>query len=171
MVDALDELPEATGQLDTPYLLTEALPEGVFFSVTSGPGRTGATGTGSLQRAGCNPTTEALTPGEIADSFRALRSELSPEDIERVAEASQGNPLYLRALSDELRSSPQFDLKRLPRNIEGFFRKAVRGVTPGSTLGNVLAIIAAARTALSIEDLSSITGMPQRAVYVQRSGD
>src|SRR5262249_41889279 len=97
------------------------------------------------------------------------RPGLGPAEVERIAEAAQGNPLYLKAVVDELERDPAFDLGELPRGIEGFFRRATAGLreTRSALLRDVLLLFSTARKPLSLRELSAVTGARQREVFDQ----
>jgi len=168
VIDALDELP-ATPDQEPPYLVTDALPEGAFFIVSSRPGEC------------LNRLEERLfaVPHEIYDlgpldlpESRAILLSRKPDitagEVERIAEAAQGNPLYLGAVVHRLQVNPAYDLRTLPDSIEGFFRDSTSNLRAGDTiLGEVLALFSAARKPLSLRELSKILGRQQREVDEQ----
>jgi hypothetical protein len=167
VIDALDELPAEAGEL--PYLATDALPEGVFYVVTSRPGNL----LDRLQERlfALPPQLFDLGPldlPEISDLLRARKPDIREADLERIAEASQGNPLYLRAVADELDRTPAYDLQLLPSTVEGFFRNSTSGLRGGNlVLAEILGLLSVARTSLSMRELSEITGHSQRQVDEQ----
>jgi hypothetical protein len=171
VVDALDELPaDLTG--DPPYLVGDTLPEGVFFFVTSRPG----SGLSRLQERLFTVPQQVYDLGpldisEILDFLRSGKPNISPAEVDRVAVASQGSPLYLRAVVDQLRLDPAYSLERLPTAIEGFFTSATSGLdTSNAALGDVLALLSIARMPLSIRHLSEITNRKQREISDQGIG-
>jgi hypothetical protein len=104
---------------------------------------------------------------EVGQILRARRPALTDAEVERVATVSQGNPLYLRAVADELERNPAFELRNLPAGIEGFFQRATSGLRDSSDpdLRDVLGLLAVTRKSLSLRELSQITGVRQRQVY------
>jgi len=164
VIAGLDELPDSA---TPPYLPTEHLPDGVFVVVTSRPGDHVDR---LRQRLFAVPVElcalDPLDLDEMRTILTMLRLGASESDIERIAEASQGNPLYLRATADELTRNPEFSIRDLPSNIDGFFRRSTASLALGNTiLGDVLALLSAARKPLSLAELSAITGSPNRAVF------
>jgi hypothetical protein len=169
VLDALDELPAGAGELP-PFLPTGGLPEGVFFVVTSRPGERLRRLTDALPAADREEyDLGALGLDEMAAILRARSPSLTQAQVERVAEASQGNPLYLLAVADELARDPHFDLRRLPADIEGFFRTATAHLRRGDdSLGrDVLGLLSVARKPLTPRELSQVTGQPMRLVHEQ----
>ncbi len=65
---------------------------------------------------------------EVATILRSRRPDLDDAKIALAAKASRGNPLFLRAVADELERDPHYDLRNLPASIEGFFRRALGGL-------------------------------------------
>jgi hypothetical protein len=169
VVDALDEMPDGAGE-ELPFLVTEGLPDGVFVIVTSRPGDR----LERLRAALCRVPHEVFDLGplglpEMAAVLRASRPGLSAAEVERIADVSQGNPLYLRAVTEELEKSPGFDLRDLPAGMDGFFRRATAGLRDSSStlLRDVLGLLAVARKPLSLRELAEITGQRQRPVHEQ----
>ncbi|WP_321477868.1 SpoIIE family protein phosphatase [uncultured Paludibaculum sp.] len=164
VVDALDELPESPA--DPPFLPAETLPEGVFVVVTSRPGHH----LNRLQQRLFSLPHEVFILRPLGlEEMRAIigrsRPGTSASELERIAEASQGNPLYLQAVLDQFRADFDYDLTKLPTTIEGFFRAATRSLAAGNTLlSDVLGLLSVARKTLSLRELSQITGSPQRAI-------
>jgi hypothetical protein len=167
VIDALDELPPDDDM--PPYLVTEALPNGVYYVVTSRDGDL----VERLQERlfGIPHQLYDLGPLNLAETdeiLRAQKTDITAAEVERIADVSQGNPLYLRAVVDELESNPAYDLRILPDTVEGFFRNAMNGLRAGNTiLGETLGCLSVARTSLSAQELSHITGHPQRQVDEQ----
>jgi hypothetical protein len=167
VIDGLDELPPEAGT-ELPFLVTDGLPEGVYVLVTSRPGDQ----LDRLREALFAVPHEVhelgpLDRAEMAQVLRAHRPGLSDADVDRVAEAAQGNPLYLRAAVDKLGWDPAFDLRELPAGIEGFFRRATGALhdSPSPLLREVLGLLAAVRKPLTLRELSQITSARQREVY------
>ena len=166
VIDGLDELPAAAAD-DPPYLPSDALPDGLHIIVTARPGdhldrlreRLFAVPyelyeLGPLDRA------------EMREIVSRRRPTLKDADLERIETAAQGNPLYLRAVTDQLDADPGYDLANLPGGIEGFFKSATRALNVGNKLlGDVLGILVVSRKPLSVEELSAITETPQRVVH------
>jgi hypothetical protein len=164
VVDALDELPAAAA--DIPWLPAEALPPGVYFVVTARPG---AHMKRLSERLFGIPhliyDLGPLTLAEMHSMLSPLNTGITDSELERIADASQGNPLYLRAVADELKRNPRYPMNALPASIDGFFRNATAGLTAGKpVLGDVLALLSVARMPLSVRDLSALTGIGQRDV-------
>jgi hypothetical protein len=168
VIDALDEL-AAGAESQPPYLVTDALPERVVFVVTSRPG-------GSLDRLEerlFDVPHQSYELGPLSlEEMRAIllarKPEITTAAVERIAEAAQGNPLYLVAVTRQLEVDPSFNLEALPDSIEGFFRDATRGLRAGdTTLGDVLSLLSVARKPLSLRELSKILGRQQREIDEQ----
>ena len=163
VIDALDELPLDSGG-DPPYLPTDALPDGIFFVVTSRPG---AQLDRLQQRLFAVPLEISelgpLALPEMRDILCARKPGLTEPQIERIAEASQGNALYLRAVADQLKINPAYDLHGLPNDIEGFFRSSTATLGTGNAiLADVLGLLSVARAPFSLRELSAIMAIPQR---------
>jgi hypothetical protein len=91
VIDGLDELPAEVG--DPPFLVTSGLPEGVYFVVTSRPGDRLKRLIDLLPRSDCEEySLGALDLAEMEAILRARWPNVTPAQVERVAEASQGNP-------------------------------------------------------------------------------
>lgn len=168
VIDALDELPAASDEV-SPYLVAEALPDDVFFVVTSRPGD-------RLDRLrerlfAIPHQVYELGPLELPEMRAILQSwkaDITDGQVERIAEASQGNPLYLGAVAHQLELNPAYDLKNLPATIEGFFRDSTSSLRAGdTTLGDVLALLSVARKPLSLVDLARILRRPSREIDEQ----
>ena len=164
VIDALDELPADAA--DTPWLPVEALPPNVYFVVTA---RAGSHLDRLRQRLFGIPhqvyDLGPLTLAEMRGMLSPLKTGITDSELERIADASQGNPQYLRAVADELKGNPSYPLTALPASIDGFFRNATAGMKSGKgVLGDVLALLSVARMPLSIRDLSGLTGVGQRDV-------
>ncbi len=167
VIDALDQLPEVEGA-DWAVFLTEALPKGTFMVVTVRsdnrlePSSVFPPGIPSAQ---CE--LGPLDFAEIERLLRARRPMITLADIARVAAVTQRNPLYLNAILDELAADPGLDLLKLPPSIEGFYRRAMvnRSGHRDPLLIQVLGLLDAARTPLSLLDLCQITEAPQEDVY------
>ena len=165
VIDALDELPDNSYE-SAPYLLPEPLPEGVYFVVTSRPGERLERLRGRLF-AVPNELYELgpLDISEIREILRSAKPDATSTDIERIAEASQGNPLYVRAVAHQLRTNPSYNLQVLPPSIEGFFRDATNSLAAGnSVLHSVLGLLSVARAPLSVRQLSQIMNIGQRQI-------
>jgi serine/threonine protein kinase len=167
VLDALDELPAEAGP-ELPFVVTDGLPEGAHVVVTSRPGN-------RLERL-CESCfavphevydLESLQLSEVGEILRARRPALTDAEVENIATASQGNPLYLRAVADELERDLAFDLRNLPAGIEGFFHRATSGLRDSSdpVLHDVLGLLTVTRKSLSLRELSQITGVRQRQLY------
>jgi len=167
VIDGLDELPVACDE-GLPYLVEgDNLPQGVFFLLTSRPGDR----LDRLQERqyGIPTQTHELGPLSLSEMRQFLNSRnpgLSSPEVERIAEISQGNPLYLRAVLDQLEMNPGYDLQALPHNIESFFSNATGSLAVGnSVLHDVLGVFCAVRTPLSLADLAGIVGTSHRETY------
>jgi len=145
-------------------LVGDALPDGVFYLLTSRPGD--RLDRLQEQRFAIPHQLFELGPlvlSEMREILHSRRPSLTAAEIERISEASQGNPLYLRTVADQLGINPAYDLQALPDRIEGFFRNAISGLTTSnSVLSNVLALFCTARTPLSLRDMANILGISQR---------
>jgi hypothetical protein len=166
VIDGLDELPlDASEHL--PYLVEDALPEGAFFLLASQPGDR----LDRLRDQRFAIPTELYELGplilsEMSAILRARSPGLTAEEIERIAEVSQGNPLYLRTVADQLGSDPSYDLQALPDHIEGVFRRGLGGLDASNpVLGKLLALFSTVRTPLSLQAAASILGFSQRETY------
>jgi serine phosphatase RsbU (regulator of sigma subunit) len=169
VIDALDELPTNLAD-DPPYLVFETLPKGAFFVVTTRPGDRLDRLLGRLYAIPqCVFELDALSLSETEEVMRLTKPNISLIDVERVAQASQGNPLYVRAVVSQLQLNPSYDLLTLPPNVEGFFRGATSGLVTGGNaiLGDVLGLLSVARTSLSIDQLGQIMGRQQREIFEQ----
>jgi serine phosphatase RsbU (regulator of sigma subunit) len=169
VIDGLDELPADAGD-PPPFFVTDGLPEGVYYVVTSRPGERLDRLRDRLPRAEREVyDLGALELSEMAAVLDVRRPDLSAADVERIAEASQGNPQYLLAVADELARDPHFDLRGLPPDIEGFFRGATAHLRRGdASLGrDVLGLLSVARKPLTPRELSQVTGQPMRLVHEQ----
>jgi serine phosphatase RsbU (regulator of sigma subunit) len=165
ILDAIDELPPDVG---LEWLVTEGLPQGIFVVVTTRPG-------GRFQQLrdalyGVPHAVHDLAPlslAEVTQILRASRPELTDTEVERIADVSQGNPLYLKAVADELEKGGRFDLRDLPVGIEGFFRLATGELRTGTNriLADALGLLVVARKPLSLAELGQILGTRQRQVY------
>ena len=165
VIDALDELPDNSYE-SAPYLLPEPLPERVYFIVTSRPGERLDRLRGRLF-AVPNKLYELgpLDISEIREILRSAKPDATSADIERIAEASQGNPLYVRAVAHQLRTNPSYNLQVLPPSIEGFFRDATNSLAAGnSVLHSVLGLLSVARAPLSVRQLGRIMNIGQRQI-------
>jgi hypothetical protein len=167
ILDALDELAEEAGP-DPPFLVTEGLPAKVYVIVTARPGDR----LDRLLEALHSTPHELYDLGpleshEIAAILRARRPDLDDAKIALAATASRGNPLFLRAVADELERDPDYDLRDLPASIEGFFRRALGGLDDprDPLLTDVLALLATARKPLALRELGQVTGAPQREIH------
>jgi hypothetical protein len=166
LIDALDELPADITE-EPPFLLSDTLPDGAFFVVTSRPSERLDK---LLERRFAIPhELYELGPLDLSEMREILQSRgphITAAEVERIAESSQGNPLYLRAVADQLESNPTYDLQTLPAGIEGFFRSSTASLGLGNAiLGGILGLLSAARTPLSVTQLSQIMGNSQRDTY------
>ena len=164
VIDGLDELPATAGP--PPYLVAEALPDGVYYVISSRPGD--ALDRFTDQLSSIPHHCHELGPLNYSDMeavLKARKPSISSVEIERVAEACQGHPLYLRAVADQLSVQPNFNVQELPPTIEGFFRRTTEFMRADAGLTReVLGVLSVARTPLSVRDLSGITGSPQREI-------
>ena len=162
VIDGLDELPQGS---ESPYLPTEGLPDGVYFVVTVRPGER----SDGLQAAVSGLPfriydLEPLAFAEMQEMVRSRAPQVKPRDAELIARASEGNPLYLRAAAEELRTNPHFDPADLPATTEGFFRRATAHLRDGGDeiLRSVLGLLAVARRPMTAPELQQITGASLR---------
>jgi hypothetical protein len=165
VIDGLDELPEGS---ETPYLIVDGLPDGAYFVVTVRPGE-------RVERLKSAVSSiphriydiDPLESAEMEELVRSLAPQVKTEDAQRIALASEGNPLYLRAAAEVLRSNPQFDPAHLPPTTEGFFRRATAHLHEGrdEILRAVLGLLAVARCPLTAGDFQQITGNSLRDLY------
>ena len=168
VVDALDELAEE-GRSHLSTLFTDSLPDDTYVVVTSRPGDAFS----RLEEQLFTSPYEIfdLGPLELSEVREILSShhKFSDAETERIADASQGNPLYLLAVIEELERNSTFDLKELPKSIEGFFRRATTSVrdTKSTILHDLLGLLAGARKSLTISELSQIIGTKQREINEQ----
>ena len=166
VIDGLDELIGDSNE-DLPYLVGDALPEGVFYFLTSRPGD--RLDRLQEQRFAIPHQLYELGPLALSEMREILHSRkpgLTGAEVERIAEASQGNPLYLRTVADQMGINPAYDLQTLPDRIEGFFQNAVSGLaTSNLVLSNVLGVFCTARTPLSLPDVANILGRQHRETY------
>jgi serine phosphatase RsbU (regulator of sigma subunit) len=168
LIDALDELPADMTE-EPPFLLSDTLPDGAFFVVTSRPSdRLDKL----LERRFAIPhELYKLGPLDLSEMRQILQSRsphITASEVERIAESSQGNPLYLRAVADQLESNPTYDLQALPAGIEGFFRSSTASLGLGNAmLGSTLGLLSVARAPLSVSQMSQIMGNSQRETYDQ----
>jgi|HubBroStandDraft_6_1064221.scaffolds.fasta_scaffold01011_4 hypothetical protein len=166
-IDGLDELP-GRGIEDIPYLITEGLPKGAYIVVTLRPGEL-------MDRledyiSGLSYQIYDLGPLELSEMREILRArapQITEAELERIAEASQGNPLYLRAVVDELQGNANFNLHDLPSTLEGFFRRATTHLrkVKNEKLREVIGLLAVTRKPLSLRELHQIIGATQRETY------
>ncbi|MGA3088258.1 MAG: SpoIIE family protein phosphatase [Terriglobales bacterium] len=163
LIDALDELPAEMTE-EPPYLVGDILPDGAFFVVTSRPG---ARLDQLFERSFAIPhelyELGPLDFSEMREILQSRRPQITTAEVERIAESSQGNPLYLRAVADQLDSNPAYDLQTLPAGIEGFYRSATASLAFGNPiLSGILGLLSVARTPLSVAQLSQIMSISQR---------
>ncbi|HEX4772660.1 MAG TPA: SpoIIE family protein phosphatase [Bryobacteraceae bacterium] len=166
LIDALDEIPEDQAG-DPPYLAVDGLPDGVFFVITS---RSGNRLSRLQQRLFATPhkiyDLGPLEPDQMRQILVIRKPDISDAEIERIADASQGNPLYLRAVGEELARDSHFDLSRLPASIEGFFQQSVSSLQVGNRLlADVLGLLSVARKPLSVNELGGMLNVPQREIH------
>jgi Stage II sporulation protein E (SpoIIE)/TIR domain len=107
-----------------------------------------------------------LKTEEIRAVILSRQPDAPPSLVERIGRASLGNPLYLRAALDTLERSSDFDAETLPEAVDGYFRRATRGLTDNRLLRDVLGLLAVSRKSLSLLELSQITGSPQRSIHL-----
>jgi Stage II sporulation protein E (SpoIIE)/NACHT domain len=165
VIDGLDEIPAASDE-ELPYLVTDVLPDGVFFVVTSRPGdRLDRLEERLFDIAHGVYELGPLELPEMRAILQSRRPEITEGEVERIAEAAQGNPLYLDAAAHQLEIDPTYNLEALPDSVEGFFRDSTSDLRAGDTiLGDVLALLSVARKPLSLRELSKILGKPQREI-------
>lgn len=164
VVDGLDELPSWQPN-ETPYLTVDGLPEGAYVVVTLRPGEY----LRSLRAlvATVPHRIYELSPlglSEITQIVRSRAPQKTDAEVELIADASQGNPLYVRAALDELTVDPKFDLRGLPSSIEGFFDKATAHFreSQNKTLRDVVGLLAVARKPLKSSELHFLANTNER---------
>ncbi len=162
VIDALDELPQGS---ESPYLPTDGLPDGVYVVVTVRPGERSdglQAAVSSLPRRIYDLEPLAFT--EMQELVRSRVPQAKSQDADLIAQASEGNPLYLRAAAEELRTNPHFDPADLPSTTEGFFRRATAHLREGGNeiLRSVLGLLAVARRPMTAPELQQITGASLR---------
>jgi hypothetical protein len=167
VIDALDELPCANDE--PPYLVSDALPDGVFFFVTCRPGDRL---TRFEERLFAVPhrfhDLGPLTLGDMRSVLVSRKPDITSGEVERIAEVSQGNPLYLHAIADRLSQQPAYNLNELPTTIEGFFRSSSGLLrTDNAVLRDVLGLLSVARSSLCVRELSAIAGHSEREIEEQ----
>ena len=168
LIDALDELPADMTE-EPPFLLSDTLPDGAFFVVTSRPSERLDR---LLERRFAIPQElydlGPLDLSEMSEILRLRSPHITTSEVERIAESSQGSPLYLRAVADQLESNPTYDLQTLPTGIESFFRNSTASLGLGNAiLSGILGLLSVARAPLSVNQLSQIMGSSQRETYEQ----
>jgi Stage II sporulation protein E (SpoIIE)/NACHT domain len=167
VIDGLDELPSQANQR-TPYLVTDGLPRGAYIILTV---RRGEPLESVEALVAMLPhrvyELEPLAQPEIEEILRLRGLKLAPQVSAYIAEASQGNPLYVRAVADQIQSNPQFRVGDLPSTVEGFYRTitAKLRMSADDNLRNVLGLLAVARKPLTLRELQEITSTGQRTVY------
>jgi hypothetical protein len=165
VIDALDELPDDAGQ-ELPFLPVESLSRGCYLVVTARPGARLDRLRETLAAVPVeNYELGPLDRMETRAILRARKPDIGESEVERIAEVSQGNPLYLKAVTDALESDPAFDLRSLPGEVEGFFRRSTAEAAESPILRSVLGLLAAARKPLSLRELGQVTGLPQREIH------
>ncbi len=167
VIDGLDEVSDWEGG-DLPYLPTDSLPEHVCMVVTTRPGDALERLKGLVANV---PHTfydlECLSAVEIRQMLSRLCPGLGEREMARIAESSEGVPLYVRAVADLLKTTKDLDLLTLPPSVEGFFRHATAAVRqPGHVeLKELLTVLATSRTYLTLRQLSEITGIRERTLH------
>jgi len=161
--DGLNELGVEAADLGC---FPDELPDGVYIVVTSQPGIPLA----QLKERVAGVPSQVYPLGPLRDSevrevITARQPGASAALIGRIARAAAGNPLYLRATLDMLVIDSRAGLGALPEAIEGYFRRATRGVTSNPLLRDVLGLLTVSRRDLSLLELSELTGAPQRAIH------
>ena len=167
VIDGLDELPSQASQR-TPYLVTDGLPRGAYIVLTV---RRGEPLESVEALVAMLPhrvyELEPLAQQEIDEILRLRGLTLAPQLRAYIAEASQGNPLYVRAVADQIKSDPNFRVGDLPSTVEGFYRTitAKLRTSADDNLRNVLGLLAVARKPLTLREFQEITSIGQREVY------
>jgi hypothetical protein len=162
VIDGLDEL--ATSAETVPaFLLTDALPAGLFFFVTSRPGVSIDVLKSHLTVV---PTRvyrlEGLDTAEVDAILRSSKVELSTDDIERLTLTSEGNPLYVTAAAMALADGEH--VSEFPSGIEGYFRRATRNLPNSVVLRDTLGFLAVARIPLSVRQLAQLVKCRERQI-------
>lgn len=167
-IDALDELPDDTDR-DLPFLVTEGLPKGAFYFVTCRPGERYDNLVALLKQFSVPfeiHRLEALDGDEARRLLHAKRPDITNRELDQIAAAAEGSPLYLTSIVEAIERDPGFDLDRLPPAVEGIFASSleIMNQDDGSLARQVLGLLTVARKPLSLGDLCEITGQRQRQV-------
>jgi hypothetical protein len=149
-----------------PFFPTETLPHHVYIVVTSQAGEQLDT----LKEETSTIPTVVHTLGpleaeEIRELVRLHQPDASESLIEGLADASGGNPLYLRAALESLDADAKVDINALPAAVEGYYRRATRRHVDDPTTRDILGPLAVCRQPLSLSELSEIIGVSQRAIH------
>jgi hypothetical protein len=169
VIDGVDEL--FSDSIDAaPYLPTSGLPRGAYLLVTTRPGDL----LDSLEaHVALVPhrvyELEPLAAGEVEDLIRLRAPDAGRAAVTHIVDAAQGNPLYVRAVLDQLTSNSDVNWADLPRTLEGFLRRATRHLRErhNAILRSVLGFLTVVRKPLTIEELQTLTGTRQRELEEQ----
>ena len=103
-----------------------------------------------------------LRTDEVRALILARRPAASESLIDRMEQASLGNPLYFKGPFRHAQRRREFRCSSLPGAVDGYFRRATRGLADSPALRDVLGLLAVSRKSLSLLELSQITGFSQR---------
>ena len=142
VVVILDSLEQLIAEADSPipFLVTDALPDGVYFLVTTRPDDWIRSKPYSLHSV--DQATIELKPFELQlceAMLRVRQPDLGPIETGRIAAVSHGNPLLPeRRVGGRCGWNPDYDLRDLPSRVEDFFFGAageLRWAQPGPEPG------------------------------------
>src|SRR5262249_14429336 len=167
VIDGLDESEDGLS-----FLMTEGCPNVAYAVVTTRPGEHLDRLIKMMRHRRVPHTVYPLGPLELSEMETMLRSRLpalASAEIERIAEASQGNALYLSSVIEELDKDPTFDLRNLPAGVEDIFERSIGNLRQGSNQlrVTVLGLLSVARKRLSLDELSKLTAAKMRDVDEQ----
>jgi serine phosphatase RsbU (regulator of sigma subunit) len=172
VIDALDEMPD-DGDATYPFLVTDGLPRGAYVVLTTRPtARLRYLPQGPYAIEHTEYQLRALSDQEVSELLRVRRLDVKPAEVERIAAAARGHPLYAQAVADALLADPAYDLRDLPERAEDFFRRAVGGLQAqrNPVLDGVLGLLCAARRPLSVTELSQMLAATPRSIDQQGIG-
>lgn len=164
VIDALNQY-EGPDDDDPPFIVTDGLPSGVYFIVSSSPGR-------ELDRlksrlVGVPHEIESLRPLG-ADEVRAFLAPygvvLSDAQLNALVEATGGNALLLQAATRELVAGKRFDGAKVAAGIVAYFQRATARLDEQPAAKDTLGLLATARTWMSVSSLAAASGRPEREI-------
>jgi hypothetical protein len=168
VLDGLDELVNPYVDGIPPCLVTEALPQGLYFFLTSRPDPLVDL---IRDRRDLVPVVTHVLEPLILDDVRAIVGKhhvvLTTSELQTLLDVSAGNALYVEAATRALADGAAFDPLRLPPQIEGYFRYAVKGVATSSVARDTLGFLATTRTWLTTRQLATLTGVSERIVAAE----